>query len=249
MRSRLRKELAALGPVWMAAFILAVVPVLAFPRWDFTVWLGLFFLGAILLAVETFGKEFSSGTFDLLLSQPVPRRQVWNEKLLALALASATLLISFLCVTLSRLAQIPSDSIAMATAIELSVLCLACAMAGGLAATLLFQHLAAGFWFAILAPGALLVVTNEIRESFFPESSWPLWLVMGLYSIVALWVARNQFGRAQVTGWASRELPCPTGAPGAESRHARNGPQDPPSSRCYSKNSTSNRSTSCLPAP
>ncbi len=209
IKYRLRKELASLAPAWIAALVLAVLPALAFPRWHFNVWLALFALGALLLAVEAFGKEFSSGTFDLLLAQPVPRRRVWNDKMMALALTAASLLVGFLYTTLWRLAHLPFGHVTTGTVVAVTLVVLACAMAGGLAATLLFQHVAAGFWFAILAPGALLGITNGIRESFFPESSWPLWLVMGLYSIVALWVARNQFGRAQVTGWASRELSLP----------------------------------------
>ena len=41
-----------------------------------------FFLGIIILAVDSFGREFSSGTFQLLLSQPVERKQIWRTKII-----------------------------------------------------------------------------------------------------------------------------------------------------------------------
>ena len=45
---------------------------------------------AVMLALNSFGAEISSGTFSNLLAQPVPRQKIWETKILLLA---ATLLI------------------------------------------------------------------------------------------------------------------------------------------------------------
>src|SRR5204862_496370 len=67
---------------------------------------------------------------------------------------------------------------------------------GALWSTLLLRQIIAAFWFTILIPGAILVVTtaNDKRAAF-------MWAAFGLYSIVGFWWGWRQFLSAQETGW------------------------------------------------
>ena len=42
---------------------------------------------AVFIALNSFGAEISSGTFSMLLSQPVSRDRIWRTKTLVLAAA------------------------------------------------------------------------------------------------------------------------------------------------------------------
>jgi ABC-type transport system involved in multi-copper enzyme maturation permease subunit len=88
-----RKEIRSIGPAWLLALVLAILPVwLVSPDpSDLNVEsvsllvFGPFALGVIILGLTPFGQELSWGTFSVLLSQPVERRKVWSVKVLILA--------------------------------------------------------------------------------------------------------------------------------------------------------------------
>jgi len=90
MRRRLRKEIRALWPYWLGFWALeALFLVFAFseefhPVLGPAVILGLA-AAAALLGVAVFGSEFGNGTMERLLSEPISRNRVWNEKTLFLA--------------------------------------------------------------------------------------------------------------------------------------------------------------------
>ena len=89
------KEIRSLGPFWIAAFLLPVVPLfwLAAAPHAAAVWsiIG-YVLGCVLLACASFSTEWNYQTMDLLLAQPVSRRQIWRNKMSMLRLALLTLL-------------------------------------------------------------------------------------------------------------------------------------------------------------
>jgi ABC-type transport system involved in multi-copper enzyme maturation permease subunit len=104
MSALVKKEIRLLLPAWIAAMLLAIVPVwIVWPGSDFiydgpgpSYNLGAavfapFGFGVLLLALTPFGQELSLGTFSMLLAQPASRRRLWLVKtsLLAVALASA----------------------------------------------------------------------------------------------------------------------------------------------------------------
>ena len=79
MNALLRKEIRLSLPAWIAAMVLAILPV-------WFVWpgsrevmapspgiiaFGPFGLGLLLLAITPFGQELSLGTFSILLAQPI----------------------------------------------------------------------------------------------------------------------------------------------------------------------------------
>jgi ABC-type transport system involved in multi-copper enzyme maturation permease subunit len=89
------KEIRSLGPFWIAAFLLPVVPLFwleASPQaaavWSITGYV----FGCALLACASFSTEWNHQTMDLLLAQPVSRRQIWRNKMSMLRLALLTLL-------------------------------------------------------------------------------------------------------------------------------------------------------------
>lgn len=96
------KEIRSLGPFWMAAFLLPVIPLLFYFAGDGhiagRVW-GLvgYATGCALLACSSFSSEWNHQTMDLLLAQPMSRRQIWRRKMIILLLALLTLvpIISF----------------------------------------------------------------------------------------------------------------------------------------------------------
>ena len=150
MNALIRKEIRLILPAWIAAMMLAVVPV-----WFISVksLLGghqegaaiasyAFAVGAIFLGLAPFGQECGAGTFSLLLAQPVTRRRIWRVKTavaaVALILAMASLLLSYQI----RIQGAPSREVLvlMLTVSSLSALA---ALAGGLWTTLLFRQVAA----------------------------------------------------------------------------------------------------------
>ena len=99
MNPLVKKEIRLLLPAWIAAMLLAI-----FPIWIASVWsrvpseanpyvLLALALGLILLGITSFGQEFSSSTFTLLLSQPIERRRLWFIKTAVLATACISVLL------------------------------------------------------------------------------------------------------------------------------------------------------------
>ncbi|HWQ91216.1 MAG TPA: hypothetical protein VN673_06070, partial [Clostridia bacterium] len=89
------KEFRLLLPSWGAALVLAAASGLlmeaeASSR-PFATALLLF--GALLLALTTFGAEFSFQTFSLVLSQPLQRARIWRTKIAALVFTMVTTLL------------------------------------------------------------------------------------------------------------------------------------------------------------
>ena len=54
-----------------------------------------FFLGLIILTVDAFGREFSLGTFQSLMAQPIERRRIWRTKIALLLLAAGLISLAY----------------------------------------------------------------------------------------------------------------------------------------------------------
>ncbi|MBI4326912.1 MAG: hypothetical protein HY674_16860 [Chloroflexi bacterium] len=87
MKTRLAKEARSLFPVWALTLLLPAAPILMWGQDAISVAIGLFCLSSALLGATPFGTEFNHRTIDLLLPQPIPRRQIWYEKMLVLGVA------------------------------------------------------------------------------------------------------------------------------------------------------------------
>jgi hypothetical protein len=95
MNALVRKEVRLQLPAWLAAvglcglpFLISVVISSDNPGVNHAQF-GLYTvpIACAILGLSAFGREFSAGTFALLLAQPRPRHQFWNTKLLVLGSA------------------------------------------------------------------------------------------------------------------------------------------------------------------
>ena len=166
MNAFVKKEIRLLLPSFLVCCALAL-PNLAFrfhPDGSLMGWwwfvMAFVFSGAmaVMLALNSFGAEVSSGTFSNLLAQPISRQQIWDTKI---SLLAAALFIVGVCWSGCGIARL------MMLGRELNLLDLFSGVvtfglvvfSGGLWAVLLLRQVAAAFWFTLLVPGVILVVT------------------------------------------------------------------------------------------
>ena len=225
MNALVKKEIRLLLPGWLAVLLLEVVlpwlwydvnvPIGVMPFWYISIMPFLFFLGIILLALDSFGREFSLGTFQSLLSQPIERRQIWRTKIMVLLFAAALIFAAYFASCELRFyhgLKIPAWQ-ANPTLIESdfrnlmfgSYVALLVALAGGLWTVLLLRQSAAAFWITILAPAWLLTAIMF----FFPDRfsnidrivETVLYSAAGLYTVLGFWLAHRLFHQAQDVAW------------------------------------------------
>jgi hypothetical protein len=104
LKARLWKEFRPLAPYWAVAMALPILAKMSLSAGGIEFFAPRFFLALgvqalvfQIMGVALFGPEFGMGTMERLLSQPVPRRQIWLEKMrLLLWLFAAVLLVDFL---------------------------------------------------------------------------------------------------------------------------------------------------------
>ena len=97
MNTRIIKETRSLLPVFCVTVLACVMPRLIWNREIAAgVGLGIFTICCLILGASCFGNEYQWRTMPLLLAQPVPRRKIWNEKVLVLGTALGLGLILFL---------------------------------------------------------------------------------------------------------------------------------------------------------
>ena len=233
MATLIKKEIRLLLPAWIVAMLLAILPgvlqvalVVGFqPGWGFYEGPDCFFIllifavGVLLLGINSFGQELSSGTFSSLLSQPAERRRIWLVKIAILAIA-------FLSVWLTAvvLVWVQSDIFKWygqshafwesfaSIAVQFVTLATLLAFSGGLWTTLLFRQTTGAFWFTLLTPLAIIFGVSTLLEN------WTGWdqhintvivLALVLYSVAGFFWARRLFLRAQDLQWAGGEISIP----------------------------------------
>jgi ABC-type transport system involved in multi-copper enzyme maturation permease subunit len=172
----------------------------------------------VLLAVDSFGREFSLGTFSSLMVQPLERRQIWRTKLTVLLTAAALIFAAYFisCELRLHLAFMNGHSIWAANPIitnhELAMAMLASgvvlfvALTGGLWTALLLRQIAAAFWIALLAPIGLLTLivffpTPVNQEPDGLGVRLVLFSAAALYVYFAFWLAHRLFFRVEDAVW------------------------------------------------
>jgi ABC-type transport system involved in multi-copper enzyme maturation permease subunit len=217
MNPFIKKEVRLLLPSWLAVLALAVVsPWLLWEDRD-TALAGtpLFvFFGLILLAVDSFGREFSLGTFTSLMSQPMARRQIWRTKMTMLLCAAALIYLAYFlsCESLLLLSQtIPTPAIntlmlgqSFRHAALNAVVALVIALTGGLWTTILLRQISAAFWITFLVPLGLLVTLTFLLPARFQASGfYPplLYCLAGIYCVAGFWLAHRLYHRSQDVAW------------------------------------------------
>jgi ABC-type transport system involved in multi-copper enzyme maturation permease subunit len=167
---------------------------------------------AIMLALNSFGAEFSSGTFANLLAQPISRQKIWDTKI---ALLAGSLFIIAVCWSGCGILRL------FLLGRELNLLDLFSGIitfglvvfSGGLWTVLLFRQVAAAFWFTILAPGVVLVIVAVINAmTNIQDANFFTGLIvtcLGIYSLAGFFFARWLFFRAQDVQWSGGNIVMP----------------------------------------
>jgi hypothetical protein len=176
------------------------------------------FLGMIVLAIDSFGREFSMNTFPLLMSQPVERRQIWWTKIIILLLASVVIFAAYFATcdlwlheaiaNVKSIWHINPELIRsdFRNSMLASVALLLVAATGGLWTSLLLRQTAAAFWITLLTPVGLFFAIGYVMSRFFHSGSdvvviGVLYGAAGIYSLAGFWLARRLFRQVQDTAW------------------------------------------------
>lgn len=218
MSGLLKKEIRLLLPSWAAALALA------FLAWLITVTSTYGFRGSVfaillyclgpvmvvLMALNSFGRELSAGTFANMLAQPVSRTRTWWTKTLVLAVALGSAC-AFWWIALRanpNLQPNPEEGHKVFGQFALIPLV---AFSGALWTVLLLRQVAAAFWLTVLIPIMLAMFTMYFTQKFGVEAQMDSWIIVVLviYSIVGFWGAARMFLRAQDVQWTGGEIGLP----------------------------------------
>jgi len=221
MNPLVKKEIRLLLPSWLAVLLLEMLLPWCWhdPTVQFEATPSFIFCGVILLAVDSFGREFSLGTFPSLLAQPMARQQIWRIKITLLLLAATLVFATYFAsgelrlhlgfndrhpVWLANPALVQREF--LLTMFSSGVVMLV-ALIGGLWTTLLFRQIAAAFWITLLVPlGLFLTVEFFLPVKWETDSSvcLPLFCSLaGIYIVSGFWLAHRLFHRAQDVAWLS----------------------------------------------
>ena len=164
----------------------------------------------VMMTLGAFGREFSLGTFSMLMAQPVTRARIWWTK--TLLLASAVLLVWFVwCI--SYILHRPGYQVTRELQdMEIWAALFALAIfSGGLWTALLFRQMAAGSWFAVLAPAALLVFIENVILADQPDKLVERVLIATFiaYGVAGFIFARWRFSRVQDAQWTGGDVAMP----------------------------------------
>lgn len=162
---------------------------------------------AVMLALNSFGAEISSGTFSNLLAQPISRQKIWETKILLLAATLLAIGIFWSTCGLVRLALLGRNLglLDVFTGVGMFGLVV---FSGGLWTVLLLRQVAAAFWFMVLVPAFMLIVVSGL----FGDDDFAtgiLVCVLGLYSLAGFFFARWLFFRAQDVQWSGGTIVLP----------------------------------------
>jgi ABC-type transport system involved in multi-copper enzyme maturation permease subunit len=219
MNAFVKKEIRLLLPSWIAIMSLAaLLPWLSWKNPDegFTSMPLFLFFGMVLLAVDSFGREFSAGTFSSLMSQPIERHQVWRTKITILISATALISIAYFLSSEFLFHHALKTSIWGGSKPGIAIItgnfwnsmlnsgvAVLIALAGGLWATLLLRQIAAAFWITFLIPLGILMLTMLFMPEKIPVNivSILLYIMAVIYSLAGFWFAHRLFQRSQDTAW------------------------------------------------
>jgi len=220
MSGLLKKEIRLLLPNWGAAMALAFLAWLI--AGNLTSTSGLQFpifiilsccLGpvmVVMMALDSFGRELSAGTFANLLAQPVSRTRIWWTKTLVLTVALGSAC-AFWWVALQANQVLRPDLGEVHKAFGQVALIPLVIYSGALWTVLLLRQVAAAFWLTVIIPVMLAMFTMVFTQKLGVEAQMDSWIivVLVLYSIVGFWGAMRMFLRAQDVQWTGGEIALP----------------------------------------
>ncbi|HEY2341437.1 MAG TPA: hypothetical protein VGH90_00345, partial [Chthoniobacteraceae bacterium] len=192
MSALVKKEIRLLLPTWIGCIALTLLAACLLPH-DAEARSIAVGLSCIVLAAASYGREFSCGTFTLLLSQPVSRKRIWKMKTAVLAAAFSGLGIAILA----------GQSLASADPLAwrgIDVLFLFAAVAGGFSAALLVRQIFAAFWLAWLTPLAIYALVLLASLCFRSAAIDPnrLFIVpLAIYTAFSAWWSWRLYSQAE----------------------------------------------------
>ncbi len=169
----------------------------------------------LMMVLHSFGHEFSAGTFSNLLSQPISRGKIWRTKTVLLAIAIVILWAAWWLSFKHHAMAVTYDHFSADSTKKLqgvfvtSVLFSLIVYSGGLWTVLLLRQVAAAFWFTVIFPAALAMVTMTIAEKTSVSVETPIFIVLSIYSIAGFLFARWLFLRAQDVQWTGGNIALP----------------------------------------
>jgi hypothetical protein len=163
---------------------------------------------AVYMALNSFGGEMSSGTFSMLLAQPISRRRIWRTKtlLLGTALFFGGILWSvflYIGAAYSTEAKDVTELFVFGWLILLAI------YSGSLWTVLLLRQVAAAFWFTILVPPILMCVVVALLQKYPDLQERAVIGLLIVYSIAGFIFARWLFFRAQDVQWSGGTIALP----------------------------------------
>jgi ABC-type transport system involved in multi-copper enzyme maturation permease subunit len=215
MNALVKKEIRLLLPSFLAVLALAIlIPWFSLKDPDVSyVWMPIcIFFGSVLLGVDSFGREFSLGTFSGLMSQPMERRKIWRTKITVLFTAAILIFIAYFISSdflfhhaLTMLiwkwnpkiigADFRNGMFGAGAAILI-------ALVGGLWTTLLLRQIAAAFWITLIVPVGILMLIVFLGSNFFPHMpEYTIFIAAGVYCVAGFLFAHRLFHRAQDATW------------------------------------------------
>ncbi|HEY9510677.1 MAG TPA: hypothetical protein VIV82_12530 [Verrucomicrobiae bacterium] len=219
MNAFIRKEIRSLAPGFTLALASALSLWLLPQNLDrTTAWyamsLPMLFLCpmlGLLMCLEAFGREMTSGMFASLLVQPISRGRIWWCKTLLLLLAVAVLLAAW-CLTIVFAPNLQIRSGERSALLFRAVMTAVTFYSGALWTVLLLRHVGVAFWITLLAPMELVIPILSRAGDKHPESlTAVIGLVLMVYSIAGFLFAWRLFLRAQDLEWTSATIQFPKG--------------------------------------
>ncbi len=216
MNALVKKEIRLLLPGFLAVLLLETVQPWFWQVQDVSLYVlpVFFFFGIIILAVDSFGREFSLGTFQSMLSQPIERREIWRAKIKILLLAAVLIFAAYLASCELRLLHGFKNLLGKDTptiegdfiyAMIGSVVAALVALVGGLWTAILFRQTATAFWITFLAPAGLGTAIVLLLPAKFAENTNAVLALLygaaGGYIIFGFLLAHRLFHRAQDVAW------------------------------------------------
>ena len=217
-----KKEVRLLAPGWLAVLLLEVaIPWLGNGE-EWALFFGplTLFFGMVIIGVDSFGGEFTRGTFLSLMAQPVERRTIWRTKMTVLAGAAGVIFLAYVASYALWLHRAVSSEHAVNWAMARtwsdwgvwlagSLIAMLIALSGGLWVSLLLRQASAAFWITFLIPLAILMGLSLVVPAVVP-AKWAdnerlgtffLILLSLVYSLGGFWLAHRLFYRAQDVAW------------------------------------------------
>ena len=224
-RCRLKKNVRALLPFWAATVAWMIAPFLLGSRDPFEFALPGFLFGCAVLGPVCVGYEFQHRTMGALLAQPIPRAQVWREKLAvtgAAILSLSVVLLALLFISPGwddlRYRAATKEPLQMAQYVAVFALVPIIGFCTGPTWTLLARTAIGGGTLSFLCPWALMLAgallflptrskTTAVEEQFFMNYAL---VVGGVYSCAMFALGFVRFQRLEDSGTSSPELAWPT---------------------------------------